>query len=432
MKYLFTFILSILILPVNADWNIPEKIPQGSTLEINISDNTISEISGKLENQKLIFEKTEKKPKISEFITRGEFMELIIQNNPTAHNIHTEVVQDFPDVPNTDPFYKSIMQAAQLNIIHGYDNGQFGPKDNLTRAQASKIITQAFPESPKNKLPFYFADVPKTHSLKKYMKQAFERNIFQGYPDGNFRPNKYLSINEAFIITQRAIKNEISKPSFSRTHFQALVGISRLKPARKTEIILNIKDRNNSEFSKTFNLEILKRNFETRSFDLPTPKEKLLKGEKKDNSWDMIFGSQKNSIQKKLWTGKFIKPTEGEKTLGYGNILFINGKPSGSHFGHDYANIEGTPIYAANNGKIVLADWTPSYGNTIMIDHGRNVFTMYLHNSKLKVKKGDWVKKGDLIALMGKTGIATGSHLHYSHWVGDVIVDGEEWFKKEY
>ena len=69
-----------------------------------------------------------------------------------------------------------------------------------------------------------------------------------------------------------------------------------------------------------------------------------------------------------------------------------------------------------------------SYGNTIVIDHGYNIFTMYLHMDKLNVEKGQSVNKGDIIGLMGSTGIATGSHLHFTVFVGDIIVDNYEWY----
>ncbi len=446
--------LSFPLLTSAQNLKIPDSVSQGSTLEIKIPALGLEKISGVFEDQKFHLQKKNKPKNISEFITRAEFMHLIIQNLEKNKILKKEDLSpkishkniNFSDLKNSHKYYEDILNAAEKNIIHGYDNGNFGPEDFLTRAQASKIIMNAFSQK-SLQLPlsresssgkFNFPDIPNDHSLKLEMQKAFNFNIFKGYPDGNFRPNKYLSINEAFIITQRG-KNlkspnkKILKPDFGEKYFHGLVGVSRLKPARKTKIQLNFTEKNNSKiFSKNFDINVKKRNFETRSFNLPKPKTKLLTGTKKDNSWDMIFGAQKNSIPEKLWKGLFIFPTKGEKTLGYGNQLFINGKPSGSHFGHDYANEKGTKIWAANNGKIVLADWTPSYGNTVMIDHGQNVFTMYLHNSELKVKKGDFVKKGEIISLMGATGIATGPHLHYSHWVGDVIVDGEEWFKKEY
>jgi len=117
----------------------------------------------------------------------------------------------------------------------------------------------------------------------------------------------------------------------------------------------------------------------------------------------------------------------GETTLGFGDKLYINGKYSGSHFGHDWANVEGTDVIAANTGIVTLAEWTDSYGYTIVIDHGLNVFSMYLHMSALKTEAGNVVDQGELIGLIGSTGVATGPHLHYTQFIGEVIVDSAEW-----
>jgi murein DD-endopeptidase MepM/ murein hydrolase activator NlpD len=79
-----------------------------------------------------------------------------------------------------------------------------------------------------------------------------------------------------------------------------------------------------------------------------------------------------------------------------------------------------------------MAAETPTYGNTIIIDHGQNIFTMYLHLSEMEVSPEDSVNKGDLIGLMGSTGVATGPHLHFTHFVGDIIVSSEPWYEGRY
>lgn len=90
------------------------------------------------------------------------------------------------------------------------------------------------------------------------------------------------------------------------------------------------------------------------------------------------------------------------------------------HNGVDLAAAKGTPIYAAYNGVVVAATYSPTMGNYVMINHGDNLYTLYMHASTLKVKEGDSVKKGDTIALVGSTGRSTGNHLHFS-----VRKDGE-------
>lgn len=83
------------------------------------------------------------------------------------------------------------------------------------------------------------------------------------------------------------------------------------------------------------------------------------------------------------------------------------------HNGVDLAAPKGTAIYAAYNGVVVAADYSSTMGNYVMIDHGDNLYTIYMHASTLKVKKDAVVKTGDTIALVGSTGRSTGPHLHF-------------------
>lgn len=89
------------------------------------------------------------------------------------------------------------------------------------------------------------------------------------------------------------------------------------------------------------------------------------------------------------------------------------------HIGQDYALACGSPVYAAEAGRVVVSGWHGHAGNRVTIDHGHNVQTGYSHNSKLLVKIGDEVEQGQVIALVGTTGNSTGCHLHF-----EVIVDG--------
>ncbi|MDD5057975.1 MAG: M23 family metallopeptidase [Sideroxydans sp.] len=86
---------------------------------------------------------------------------------------------------------------------------------------------------------------------------------------------------------------------------------------------------------------------------------------------------------------------------------------SAMHEGVDYMVPQGTPIYASASGVVVFADTHPQYGNMIEIDHGNDVVTRYAHASKLLVKVGQVVRRGNEIALSGSTGRSTGPHLHF-------------------
>jgi murein DD-endopeptidase MepM/ murein hydrolase activator NlpD len=83
------------------------------------------------------------------------------------------------------------------------------------------------------------------------------------------------------------------------------------------------------------------------------------------------------------------------------------------HEGLDFSAEIGTPIYAAAGGIVTTAEQTPDYGNIVKVDHGFGLETRYAHASKLLVKVGDRVEKGQVVALVGSTGRSTGAHLHY-------------------
>lgn len=100
------------------------------------------------------------------------------------------------------------------------------------------------------------------------------------------------------------------------------------------------------------------------------------------------------------------------------------------HNGMDIPAPLGTDVYAANDGTVIIATEHWSYGNYVMIDHGGGISTLYAHNSKLCVKVGDKVKRGDVIAKVGSTGASTGNHCHFSVWKGGYIINPREYFPK--
>jgi murein DD-endopeptidase MepM/ murein hydrolase activator NlpD len=89
------------------------------------------------------------------------------------------------------------------------------------------------------------------------------------------------------------------------------------------------------------------------------------------------------------------------------------------HTGLDFQADTGTPIAAAAGGVVVTAELHPQYGNMVEVDHGNDLITRYAHASRLLVKKGDLVKRGQKLALVGSTGRSTGPHLHF-----EVLVQG--------
>ncbi len=103
----------------------------------------------------------------------------------------------------------------------------------------------------------------------------------------------------------------------------------------------------------------------------------------------------------------------------------VNGQ-SALHTGLDFPSGQGTPIVAAAGGVVLVQEYHPAYGNMVEIDHGNDLVTRYAHASRVFVKKGDLVKRGQKIAEVGTTGRSTGSHLHFEVLVQGVFQDPQK------
>lgn len=121
----------------------------------------------------------------------------------------------------------------------------------------------------------------------------------------------------------------------------------------------------------------------------------------------------------KQWTedwlgdGNFMLPVNGEAFPNFGERRIFNNKPRSSHSGVDISATTGTPVAASNSGRVVLAEDLYFAGNTVIIDHGLGIFSLYCHFSEILVDKGSDIGKGDLIGKIGATGRVTGPHLHW-------------------
>lgn len=113
-------------------------------------------------------------------------------------------------------------------------------------------------------------------------------------------------------------------------------------------------------------------------------------------------------------------PSSSDISSGYGMRLHPILKKYRMHTGIDISASSGKSIVAANNGIVKYSGWQSGYGNTLIIDHGGGITTLYAHCSKLLVSVGDSVKAGEVVAKVGSTGLSTGPHLHF-----EVRKDGE-------
>lgn len=119
----------------------------------------------------------------------------------------------------------------------------------------------------------------------------------------------------------------------------------------------------------------------------------------------------------------FKRPAEGVVSSIFGLKRFLNDQPRSPHSGLDIAAPEGAPIIAPAPAKVVAVGDYFFNGNTVMLDHGQGLITMYCHMSRISVEVGQMVSSGTVIGAVGETGRVTGAHLHWGVSLNDVRVD---------
>jgi murein DD-endopeptidase MepM/ murein hydrolase activator NlpD len=126
----------------------------------------------------------------------------------------------------------------------------------------------------------------------------------------------------------------------------------------------------------------------------------------------------------RLWHEPFSAPLDGVGGgRNFGHRRVFNGAPRAPHSGADLTATTGTPVRAANRGRVVLSQDLFFSGNAVFLDHGMGVYSVYLHLSEIQVNEGDVVERGAVVGLAGATGRVTGPHLHWGVRVLGARVD---------
>ena len=200
------------------------------------------------------------------------------------------------------------------------------------------------------------------------------------------------------------------------------LGFSR---KHKKTSLLKIFDNNNNVYSQE--LHIKSRKYHTQRID-GLPKKKVQPGPKELKKIKADYKILKDALRKKakinIFPEKFLMPVEGRISGVYGSQRILNGVKKNPHMGLDIAAPTGTPIQSTTPGKVLLAVNDLFYtGNTIIIDHGYELKSIYIHLDKIYVKENDLVKEGQEIGTVGMTGRATGPHLHWGVYWKNIKVD---------
>lgn len=149
--------------------------------------------------------------------------------------------------------------------------------------------------------------------------------------------------------------------------------------------------------------------------------------EKEKNDMLKVYGTYTKG---RLWEKPFILPLDSAITSPYGSARVFNGAIKSYHGGTDLRASIGTPVKAINDGIVALVQERFLSGNSVVINHGEGVYSVYFHLSEFAVKKGDKIKQGQVIAKSGDTGRVSGAHLHFGIVINGTNVNPIDFIQK--
>ncbi|XOF34241.1 MAG: M23 family metallopeptidase [Candidatus Electrothrix sp. YB6] len=141
------------------------------------------------------------------------------------------------------------------------------------------------------------------------------------------------------------------------------------------------------------------------------------------------------TAEEQLWHDRFLRmPGAGKAGFADQRTYYYQGEPIDhqTHLGIDLASTARVEIEAANRGEVVFADYLGIYGNTVILDHGQGLASLYSHLSRISTEKGRMVEKGEQVGNSGATGMAGGDHLHFSMLVHGIFVTPVEWWDQHW
>ena len=175
-------------------------------------------------------------------------------------------------------------------------------------------------------------------------------------------------------------------------------------------------------------VEVQRRRFGVQRLKLSGSQERTYSAPETERERELIGTALDRVSPERHWQGSFVRPVEGRISTEFGLERYVNGKFSYRHRGVDMACAEGTPVKAAADGVVCLADDSfVLHGKTVILDHGQGVSSLYIHMSDIGVEPGQSVRQGEVIGRVGCTGVATGPHLHFAVYAYHEAVDPFFW-----
>ncbi len=324
---------------------------------------------------------------VNAYLKSGGFVD------PSVLNEASSRLSDFSAV--TAGYFEKAMAAVALDFISGYPDGTFAPKRSATRAEAAiisyklltkmGIITNA---SLSENIILSKTTLTQGDLLKITVYHAFEISLDQDlYPD--FKWYDAGGVMEGYIPT----------------NYSTSPGVYSLKFTN-----------NETGATSTREIEVVQRKFRVQNLTVDTSVESSTRTDDAYTEYYKYFYPSRDvSSPVKYYTEPFLLPTKGRLTTEFGESRYVNGSLTNyRHAGIDIATPRNTEVLSTNAGKVMLSMPLVLTGNSIVVDHGEGLFSVYFHLDKLHVTEGEMVERGQLIAEVGSTGFSTGPHLHFT------------------
>lgn len=202
----------------------------------------------------------------------------------------------------------------------------------------------------------------------------------------------------------------------AETRQKALIGVDLEKAPGAYELKVTGQTADGEKVTCATQVEVKLGRFATerltvgKQFVEPSP-EQIKRADEERQKLRDIF---ERVTPQRLWEGKFRVPLDGvTEGSNFGKRRILNGNPGTPHGGADLRGTTGTPVHAAQRGRVVLAEELFFAGNTVVIDHGLGIYTFYGHLSEIGVKVDEVLDAGAVLGKVGATGRVTGPHLHW-------------------
>lgn len=295
-------------------------------------------------------------------------------------------------------YRENAIAAVSLDFITGYPDGTFSPKKSATRAQASVLTYKLLRKTG----VISDDDLPVNIVLSKNIIKQGDLLKITLYHTSNA---SQFTLNQDLYPNFKWYESGDVLLGYLPTNYSTTPGTYTLKFTDATTGETSAKE-----------IQVNARDFRVQRFTVDTTVKESTQSDEGYAEYRKYFNpSRETSSPVKYYTESFILPTKGKLTTEFGESRYVNGVLTNyRHAGIDIAAPRSADVVATNSGKVVLSMSMILTGNSIVVDHGEGLFSVYFHLDQRFVTEGDMVARGQRIGTVGSTGFSTGPHLHFT------------------